>query len=386
MSRYSSKLPLVPCAHNRWHALSMCFFASLALVGCSHSSSTTGHSFATKQPEADGDTVSVFSTVGWTDTGIEVTEGEPISISASGRVVVRQSDRWGQKFEATVNPEGTFLVHDGIQDQKFPLPSGNHGPAPCFCLIGRIGDDGKPFFVGKTKSWPASASGQLQLAVNDFDPSDSEGAFHVQITRPKLVQPMAYEEVIPTTDNNGSPMSNCQAVVFYVDGLRPDVVREMATMGHLPNIKSLFLDNGCWMSNCFTAFPSDTITSNGTMWTGCFSDRHGLKGQVRFCRQRLSSQSYLDPLGPSRSARLLSPQGLDRALVDGQSTARKMIYGHKEGHHWKHSLTSDIKPHAHMDADLASENGHRRFRTQGLAPMLNYEDREQDQVVSRDEA
>lgn len=344
VSRCSSNFFLAPRGRKRWLALSVCLAVLLPYAGCSHTSSTTGHSFARKQQDADGNTVSVFGTVGWTDTGVEVTEGEPISISASGRVVVRQSDRWGQKFEATVNPEGTFLVHDGIQDQNFPLPSGSHGPAPCFCLIGRIGDEGKPFFVGKAKSWPASATGRLQLAVNDFDPSDSEGAFHAQITKPKLVQPMAYEEVIPATDNSGSPMSNCQAVVFYIDGLRPDVVREMATMGHLPNIKSLFLDNGCWMSNCFTAFPSDTITSNGTMWTGCFSDRHGLKGQVRFCRQGLVSQSYLDPLGPSRSARLLSPQGLDRALVDGQSTARKLIYGHKEGHQWKHSLTSDIKP------------------------------------------
>ena len=316
----------------------------LALAGCSHTAPATGHAFATQQPETDGKDVSVFGTVGWTDTGIEVTEGEPISITASGRVVVRQSDRWGQKFEATVNPEGTFLVHDGIQDQNFPLPSGNHGPAPCFCLIGRIGENGKPFFVGKSKSWPASTNGRLQLAVNDFDPSDSEGAFHAQVSRPKLVQPMSYEEVIPATTETGSPLPKCQAVVFYVDGLRPDVVREMAAMGHLPNIQSLFLENGCWMSNCFTAFPSDTITSNGTMWTGCFSDRHGLKGQVRFCRQQLTSESYLDPLGPSRSARLLSPQGLDRTLVDGQSTARKWLHGTHEEHKWKHSLTSDIQP------------------------------------------
>lgn len=288
--------------------------------------------------------VSVPGTVGWVDTGLEVHDGEPLSITASGRVVVRQSDRWGQKFEATVSPEGTFIVHDGIQDQLFPLPSGSHGPAPCFCLMGRIGENGKPFFVGKSKSWQASGSGRLQLAVNDFDPSDSEGAFHAEVTRPKLVQPISYEEVVPANSAEGSPLANCQAVVFYVDGLRPDVVREMAAMGHLPNIKSLFLDNGCWMANCFTAFPSDTITSNGTMWTGCFSDRHGLKGQVRFCRQRLVSQSYLDPLGPSRSARMLSPQGVDRALVDGQSTVRKWIYGHKDGHAWKHSLTSDIAP------------------------------------------
>jgi arylsulfatase A-like enzyme len=314
------------------------------MLGCTHTASSTGHAFTNNAAEANGTIVTVPGTVGWVDTGLEVVDGEPLSITASGRVVVRQSDRFGQKFEATVSPEGTFLVHDGIQDQDFPLPSGSHGPAPCFCLMGRIGEHGKPFFVGKSKSWQASNGGRLQLAVNDFDPSDSEGAFHVEVSRPKFVQPMSYEEVVPENAADGAPLPNCHAVVFYVDGLRPDVVREMAAMGHLPNIKSLFLDNGCWMSNCFTAFPSDTITSNGTMWTGCFSDRHGLKGQVRFCRQQLISESYLDPLGPSRSSRMLSPQGVDRALVDGGSTVRKWIYGHKDGHAWKHSLTSDIAP------------------------------------------
>ncbi len=315
----------------------------LFFSGCTQRTSSTGHAFAVDPLDAQQPTLSIPANAGWMDTDIDLVAGEPITISASGRIVVRQSDRWGQKFEASVSPEGTFLVHDGIQDQNFPLPSGSHGPAPCFCLMGRIGD-GAPFFVGKGRSWTAPASGRLQFAVNDFDPHDSEGDFHVQVTRPKFVQPIAYEEVVLDKSHSGKPLPNCRAVVFYVDGLRPDVVREMAAMGHLPNIKSLFLDNGCWLSNCFTGFPSDTITSNGTMWTGCFSDRHGLKGQVKFSRQRLVSESYLDPLGPSRSARMLAPQGVDRALIDGESTVRKWIYGDREGMSWKHSLTSDIAP------------------------------------------
>jgi len=326
-----------------WAAI--CVLAvSLGAIGCSNTASHTGHAFATQQQEQEGLSVSVAGNAGWVDSGIDLVEGEPVSISASGRVVVRQSDKWGQKFEASVGPEGSFIVHDGIQAQAFPMPSGNHGPAPCFCLMGRIGDEGKLFYIGKGKSWVAPASGRLQLAVNDFDPNDSEGAFHAQVVKPKFVQPIAYEEVVSPRADEGTPLPGCQVVVFYVDGLRPDVVREMSAMGHLPNIKNLFLENGVWMSNCFTGFPSDTITSNGSMWTGCFSDRHGLKGQVRFCRQNLNSESYLDPLGPSRSARMLAPQGVDRALIDGQSTVRKWMIGHKAGHEWKHSLTSDIAP------------------------------------------
>ncbi|HLQ45127.1 MAG TPA: alkaline phosphatase family protein, partial [Planctomycetaceae bacterium] len=336
---------LQPLASSRGRvAFGVLAFTALWLPGCSHTTPSTGQAVAVQRQESEGHAVSVAGDAGWVDTGIDLVEGEPVSISASGRVIVRQSDKWGQKFEASVGPEGSFIVHDGIQDQPFPLPSGNHGPAPCFCLMGRIGDTGPLFFVGKGKSWTASASGRLQLAVNDFDPRDSQGAFHAQIVKPKFVQPIAYEEVVSPRAAEGAPRPGCQVVVFYIDGLRPDVVREMAAMGHLPNIKTLFLDNGAWMANCFTGFPSDTITSNGTMWTGCFSDRHGLKGQVRFSRRRLESESYLDPLGPSRSARMLAPQGVDRALIDGQSTVRKWMAGHQAGQEWKHSLTSGIAP------------------------------------------
>ena len=202
MHRGSSK-PSYSWRSRVWLALCVC--ASLTLVGCTHTAST-GHAFVNDSPEADGNAVAVPGSVGWVDAGIQVHAGEPLSITATGRVVVRQSDRWGQTFEATVSPEGTFLVHDGIQDQRFPLPSGNHGPAPCFCLMGRIGENGQPFFVGKSKSWQASESGRLQLAINDFDPSDSEGAFHAQVSRPTVVQPMSYEEIVPTNSEEGTPV------------------------------------------------------------------------------------------------------------------------------------------------------------------------------------
>ena len=94
--------------------------------------------------------------------------------------------------------------------------------------MGRIGDEGQLFYVGNGKSWTAPANGRLQLAVNDFDPQDSEGAFHTQIVKPKFVQPIAYEEVVSPRATEGAPLAGCQVVVFYVDGLRPDVVREMA--------------------------------------------------------------------------------------------------------------------------------------------------------------
>ena len=279
----------------------------------------------------------------WTDSGVEIAAGEVITISSQGRIVACCSDRWGHRNETRVGPEGTYLVNDGIANQNFPLPSGAHGPAPPFCLIGRIGD-GPIFYVGPQKSWTAERSGTLWLGINDFSVPENTGTFQAQITRSGSLQPVTYDMIMHEQALGGRPVPGCSVVVFYVDGLRPDVVMEMASMGHLPNIKRVFVDGGVWLSNAFTAFPSDTITSNGTMWTGCFSDRHGLKGQVRFSRRRLVSESYLDPLGPNRSARLLAPQGVDKLLHSAQVSSRRFVTGEDSSRRWEATQITGVPP------------------------------------------
>ena len=174
--------------------------------------------------------------------------------------------------------------------------------------------------------------------------SDNTGAFVAHIEKSPAVQPMAYEDFVPIDVTPGAPVRGCSVVVFYIDGLRPDVVKEMAAMGHLPNINRLFIEGGVWMSNAFTGFPSDTITSNGTMWTGCFSDRHGLKGQVSFSRRTLESKSYLDLMGPSRSARQLAPQGLDRLLTEAGKAGVQTIEGEEASRRWIARKTTGVPP------------------------------------------
>jgi hypothetical protein len=112
-------------------------------------------------------------------------------------------------------------------------------------------------------------------------------------------------------------------------------------MGHVPNLRKHFVDGGTFLPNTFTAFPSDTITSNGTMWTGCFSDRHGLKGQVRFSRTRLKSESFLETLGPSRSQRHLGPKGLDKVVHNTQAASVGLVSGKDEEREWRESHTSN---------------------------------------------
>jgi len=313
----------------------------LLISGCTRESALleTVH-FEHELPE---DAIVVPANRAWVETGISLQAGEAVTVTGSGEIRLTQPKGWKPDQQLAVGPEGTFLYSDDVAEDQFPIPSAAAGPAPCYCLIGRIGD-GPPFYIGRHKSWQADQSGTLKLGINDLDPSDNQGQFQVQITKPQRVQPVAFEERVARDAAGGTPVAGASVVLFYVDGLRPDVVREMVAMGHLPNIDRLFVSGGAWTSNAFTSFPSDTITSNGTMWTGCFSDRHGLKGQVRFSRRTLHSQSYLEPMGPSRSANLLAPQGIDRLVHDAQAASIGLTRGEEEKTRWEQTNVTGVAP------------------------------------------
>ncbi|MDB4786588.1 alkaline phosphatase family protein, partial [Planctomycetaceae bacterium] len=228
--------------------------------------------------------------------------------------------------------------------KSFPLAAASSGPAACFGLIGRIGT-GSPFVVGDQSSMRVKSSGRLMLGINDFDHSDNAGQFEVIIERGPSPRPVRMEEqILEPISQPVPPVDQARVVVFYMDGLRPDVVHEMSAMGHLPNITNLFVEGGTCLGETFTGFPSDTITSNGTMWTGCFSDRHGLKGQVRFSRRSLASESYLEPLGPNRSSRLLQPEGADSLIQKAQIETLNFGLGDGAGDRWGKSQTSGVPP------------------------------------------
>ena len=299
----------------------------------------------------------------WNDTGLDLAVGETLTVLADGEFIASCRDEFGQGTDAPCGPAGRFDVPRGIADQRFPLPAGSHGPAPCFCLIGRIGD-GQPFFVGSRMSRRVSESGRLFLGVNDFSHERNSGELSASIEIGGPPRPLRLERRIGRSATSGMPVPGCRVVVFYIDGLRPDVVQEMTAMGHLPVIRELFVDGGSWMSGAVTAFPSDTITSNGTMWTGCFSDRHGLKGQVRFSRHQLKSQSYLEPLGPSRSARLLQPQGLDALLAGGQKKAREWVQSEDDSESWYRSNVTGTPPIYHFLRSQGSD------WSTGLLPLM----------------
>lgn len=325
-----------PQVHSSLCGLAVLLSAAI-LAGC-HPQTSAPPVFVMDE-QVPQDALVVSGSQVWTDTHVDVTAGQAISIVGHGRLRVTRTEKPDPNADQEVGPKGTFLYGEECQEQQFPLAAGGRGPAPCFCLIGRVGF-GLPFFVGDGTSFVAKQTGRLYLGVNDYDPSQNLGDFFAEVRKPGDVQPVAYREAVTTGSSPGAPRQPGSVVVFYVDGLRPDILEEMAAMHHVPHLKKHFIDGGTYLCNTFTAFPSDTITSNGTMWTGCFSDRHGLKGQVRYSRRKLDSDSFLEPLGPNRSSRTLGPQGIDKFVFNTEAQSVKLVKGQKSARKWRKARTS----------------------------------------------
>jgi hypothetical protein len=60
----------------------------------------------------------------------------------------------------------------------YPLPGGPRAG----CLIGRIGEGGQPFYVGKHHVSTAGSDGTLYLRINDDIVSDNKGYLTVTVT------------------------------------------------------------------------------------------------------------------------------------------------------------------------------------------------------------
>ncbi|MGD0207442.1 MAG: hypothetical protein ABSC89_07550 [Verrucomicrobiota bacterium] len=110
----------------------------------------------------------------WYDTGIDLTNGQTITINASGTVTVgalipaynNETPAGRPELTGTTRPGGA-LVAPGL--------------AP-WSLVGRIGSSGKPFEIGTSKTFTASDSGRLYLSVNDNWFPDNSGSWNVTVT------------------------------------------------------------------------------------------------------------------------------------------------------------------------------------------------------------
>lgn len=126
------------------------------------SAPTTGTG-STAGADASGN-ITVSGQQPWTATGIVLRRGETVSTRTNGEVKIGPT---------TANPHGSSDKNAGN-----PMPSIGTG-----ALIGRIGENGAPFFIGVNGRFQAPAAGQLFLGINDSAFGDNEGSYQVQIVR-----------------------------------------------------------------------------------------------------------------------------------------------------------------------------------------------------------
>jgi len=110
-------------------------------------------------------TIRIYAYRDWQSTGILVHEDDVLDIQAEGTWLYTPGEYNG--------PEG----HRRYSAPSFyPLPS-----VPGGALIGRIGEEGQPRYVGKDTRWQAEHDGLLYLRIDDDILSDNEGAVTVKV-------------------------------------------------------------------------------------------------------------------------------------------------------------------------------------------------------------
>ncbi|WP_423955593.1 hypothetical protein [Candidatus Binatus sp.] len=127
-------------------------------------------------------TISIPANQPWTDTGISVTGGQSVSISASGSIYIGALSNPSLDYES---PQGNGVVFaNGYGCSVNPRTRFPH-IAPglaCWSLIGKIGANGAPFQVGAGVQFSAAASGELYLGVNDNVFGDNRGSWTATVT------------------------------------------------------------------------------------------------------------------------------------------------------------------------------------------------------------
>lgn len=101
----------------------------------------------------------------WTDTGVDLERGEMFTVLASGTI---------DFGSANTDPEG---YGPDTYDQYNVVPCADHA-----ALVGRIGKDGEPFFLGAEAVSVATDAGRLYLGVNDKNIGDNSGSYAIRLT------------------------------------------------------------------------------------------------------------------------------------------------------------------------------------------------------------
>lgn len=110
--------------------------------------------------------VTVTARTRWTDTGVDVRGGQDLYFEATGET------RWGPGRR-----DGAAGERNSPFNRSRPMPDRNAA-----ALIGRIGENGDPFFIGDLREpIRVRGNGRLFLGINDDYLDDNSGSLRVVI-------------------------------------------------------------------------------------------------------------------------------------------------------------------------------------------------------------
>ena len=115
--------------------------------------------------------IRLLGTEGWKDTGIDVGQGDRVTIEATGTV------HHNPQAGSAVGPDGTpdpSLRKYNVLD-KGKLLDGNHA-----ALIAKVGN-GDLVIVGQKGTLVAASPGHVWLGINDQGPDNNSGFFDVMV-------------------------------------------------------------------------------------------------------------------------------------------------------------------------------------------------------------
>lgn len=108
--------------------------------------------------------VPVDGTAAFTDTGVDLDQGQQVTVTAEGSVF--------HNAQSATGPEG----FPDRPDLLTPLRGANHN-----ALIARIGSQGQPFVIGTSRSFTAETTGRLLLGINDGGLENNRGAYQALV-------------------------------------------------------------------------------------------------------------------------------------------------------------------------------------------------------------
>jgi hypothetical protein len=113
---------------------------------------------------ADEKKLEIHANRNWQDTGVQVIQGKPIVIEASGT--------WTFRMSHVLDSEGMEIPKE-LRDFKLGSLLG--------VIVTGNPKENKPFFIGSGTRFVADQSGRLYMKMHDSDPQDNAGKLDVQI-------------------------------------------------------------------------------------------------------------------------------------------------------------------------------------------------------------